>query len=36
MPNNSKFYYIGISNLADTHNNITDENEKKINTLDAY
>jgi phospholipid/cholesterol/gamma-HCH transport system substrate-binding protein len=35
MPNNHKFYYIGISNLADTHN-ITDENEKKnINTLDA-
>jgi phospholipid/cholesterol/gamma-HCH transport system substrate-binding protein len=35
MPRNNKFYYVGISNAANS-NDITDQDEKKkINTLDA-
>ncbi|MDR3256774.1 MAG: MlaD family protein [Endomicrobium sp.] len=35
MPSNHKFYYVGISNVADSHYVTDDEEKKNINTLDA-
>ncbi|MDR3048748.1 MAG: MlaD family protein [Elusimicrobiota bacterium] len=35
MPNNTKFYYVGVSNMGDTKSAKTDEEKDEMNKIDA-